>query len=407
MYTKNSFNLYYAFAYILFISSLGQIASDLYLPSLPAIQNDLNSSINSIQLSVAFYMYGYGLMQIFYGPFSDAYGRKLPLLVGLSIMMLGTFLAMHAESVYELLIGRLLQGIGGAGCNAIYKAIMRDIFPTRMLAKVSSIFAVLTVLTVAIAPLFGGFIQHYLGWRWNFLALLILTLITLTMVSLTSETNRYKDIKHINKIEIYKNLKTLFTSNIFLVAATSNLLCYGGLLCWLTAGPFLIISVLNNSAVQFGYISTLVGVSFGIGGTLNSFIVTTENTVKIVRLGFLIMLLAGLLLLLTMLIPIKTFYVISCVTLFSFGSSFVVPNAMALCLLPFKRIAGLAGALLGFIKNLGAAVMSSLIAFAPDTDQLPLSLAYIIISLTGIYCVFSYLPKNYIYKKRKLKERNH
>ncbi len=400
MYTKSSLNLYYIFAYILFLSTLGQIASDLYLPSLPAIQQDLNSTINTIQLSVACYMYGYGSMQIFYGPFSDAYGRKLPLIVGLILMMCGTFMAMHTNNVQGLLVGRLLQGIGGAGCNAIYKAVMRDLFPTKILTKASSIFAVLTVLVVAISPLFGGFIEHYLGWRWNFLVLFILSIIVMIMVCLTPETNRYQDVKNINRKEIINNLKSLLNNNIFIIATTSNLLCYGGLLCWLTAGPFLVMNVLNKTAVQFGYISASVGISFGIGGTLNGLLVTPLNTIKFIRFGFIIMLIGGLSLLSTMLIPPNAFFIVGCVIIFSFGSGFVVPNAIALCLQPFKRMAGLAGALLGFIKNLGGAVMSSMIAFAPDTNQLPLAIAYILLAIIGTFCIFTFIPTNYVYYKK-------
>lgn len=402
MQTKTNLNLTFAFGYILFLSSIGQIASDIYLPSLPAIQLTLNSSINTIQLSVALYMYGYGLMQIFYGPFSDAFGRKPALLLGLFVMLLGTIFCMHANSAAELLIGRLLQGVGGASCNAIYKACMRDLFPSRLLPKVSSIFAVVTVLMISIAPLAGGFIQEYLGWRWTFFFLLSLICILIVVVSITPETNRYLDKTHINKEKIILNFKELLSSKTFSVFAFANALCYGGLLCWLTTGPFLIMTVHDKTAIEFGYISTMVGMAFAVGGTINSFIVKPENIITIVRVSFITMLFAGILLLASMLLDHDFYAMILSITLFSFAGSFVVPNAIAMCLQPFKRIAGLSGALLGFIKNLGGAIMSSIIALAPDSNQMPLAIAYLLIALLGIIAVFKYLPKDVlIYNKNK------
>ncbi len=401
MYTKSSHNLYYAFSYVIFLSSLGQIAADLYLPSLPAIQTDFNSNINTIQLSVACFMYGYGFMQIFYGPISDAYGRKPPLLVGLIITLIGVTLAMEATCATTLLIGRLLQGIGAASCNAIYKASIRDLFQARFLAKVSSYFAVLTVLAIAAAPLLGGYIQEMFGWRWNFFALFVYTFFVIILVSLTPETNRFKDKSHIDSKIIYTNLKTLITHRVYMVSTLSTLLCYGGLLSWLTVGPFLIEKVLGFSALEFGYMSCAVGLFFALGGTLNSMLVTLENAIKMMRFGFSLMSIAAFSLFISSFFTINVYSILTCVILFSFGSSFVVPNAMALCLQPFKKMAGLAGAFFGFVKNLGGAIICSLIALSPDTDQVPLAVAYILISLIGITLVFKFLPKhNTIIKAR-------
>lgn len=387
LYTKANFSITLAFTYVLFLSSIGQIASDLYLPSLPAIQLSLGGSINYIQLSVACYMYGYGSMQIIYGPLSDAYGRRLPLLLGLIIMFIGTMYCADANTPDALLIGRILQGIGGASCNAIYKAAMRDLFPTSMLAKVSSIFSVLTVLMIASAPLLGGFIQEYYGWRYNFSILGFIIIIVFILVGITPETNRYHNKSHINPQQIINNFKMLLTNRVYLTASTCNLLCYGGLLCWLTVGPVLIMTIHNKSAVEFGYLSATVGLAFALGGTINSFIINNNNIINLMRNGFLAMLLSGGVLLASMQINDCCNLIISMVILFSFGSSFVVPNAMTLCLQPFKKIAGLAGALLGFMKNLGGALISSIIAFAPDDNQLPLAIAYILIAGSGLLMI--------------------
>lgn len=391
MHIKTSLSIYTAFAYILSLSAIGQIASDLYLPSLPSMQEDLGTTINTIQLSIACYMYGYGSMQIVYGPVSDAYGRKPTLLFGLSVMLVGTGLAIVASSASMLLLGRLLQGLGAASCNAIYKASIRDIFPAKHLAKINSYFAVFTVVTIAIAPLLGGFIEAYLGWRWNFFTISVMIIILMIFVGLSPETNRYKDSNQMNTKAIMENFKTLFKHKVFVMGTIATLLCYGGLLCWLTAGPFLIMRVLGHSAIEFGYIACIVGLAFALGGFFNGAAVTIDNALKFMQVGFSIMLFAGIFIYASTWFGINTYVITTGAIIFSFGSSFIVPNALALCMQPFKRMAGTAGAMLGFIKNLGGAIIGSIIALAPDLNQVPLAIAYTAIAGSGLVMMYYYI----------------
>jgi DHA1 family bicyclomycin/chloramphenicol resistance-like MFS transporter/DHA1 family 2-module integral membrane pump EmrD-like MFS transporter len=330
-------------------------------------------------------------MQIVYGPLSDAYGRKKPLMVGLIIMLFGTYMCFIANQDYELLLGRALQGLGAASCNAIYKAALRDLFPSKVLTKVSSYFAIITTIAIAIAPFLGGIIDTEFGWRWNFGAIFILNVILLIMVFLTKETNRYKDSKQVSYASLKENILLIFRNRNFVVATTAILLSYGGLLCWLSVSPFLLINIFQFNSIQCGFINLMVGFAFAVGGAMNSLIATKENSNIIIKFGFGIMLFAGLFLFMTGFYNVSPLVVISAVICFSFGTSFVAPNAMAICLEPFKRIAGLAGAVLGLIKNVGAALICNILAFAPDTNQMPLSIAYICISIVGLTMVFRYL----------------
>ena len=119
--------IYFSFTYILFIQSIGRIASEVYVVSLPDISDSMNSTSNIIQLSVSAFMLGYGFLQILYGPLSDAFGRKYPLLLGMILLLFGTYFSMQAQNPVELLIGRLLQGLGAESSNVIFKTIIRDV----------------------------------------------------------------------------------------------------------------------------------------------------------------------------------------------------------------------------------------------------------------------------------------
>ncbi len=146
------------FAIILLLATSGQIAADLYLPSLPFIAKGLKSPIHLVQLSLSLYMIGLASSQLIYGPLSDGIGRKKPIIIGFTLLVIGSIICLTASSIKSLIIGRCIQGMG-AGCSiSLSRAILRDIYTGKHLAKLGSYLAVCSVAIMASAPLVGGYI---------------------------------------------------------------------------------------------------------------------------------------------------------------------------------------------------------------------------------------------------------
>ncbi len=373
------------FVYIFFVATLGQITADLYLPSLPYIQTDLETSTNLVQLSVAIFMWGFGFTQLFFGLLSDAFGRKYILLLGLIISCMGTIIALQCQSILMLLLGRLLQGIGVASCGAISKAMLRDCCDDEKLVKISSYFTIIGVFVIASAPLLGGYIQHLFGWRTTFLVLSIYIFsFILIQIFIIKETNFFANKKHINPKVILRNLSKLINHKVFSLCCLANFLAYGGLIAWLTAGSFLVQTVYGYSPIAFGYIGACFGGCFCFGGIINSALVTSNRAPSMMIAGFIIMLLSGLLLLSSLLLHHNFIAILAPVALFFLASSLVMPNGFSLSMKPFKKIAGLAGAMLGCMQILGGAIFSSIISYAPDHNQAPLAIIYTAIGIVGI-----------------------
>ncbi len=104
------------FAIILLLTSLSQVLSDIYLPSLPFIASSFGVSTHLVQLSLFYFMSGLAVSQLFYGSLSDAYGRKYPLIAGLILCVFGSFICLFATNITTFNLGRILQGVGtGAG----------------------------------------------------------------------------------------------------------------------------------------------------------------------------------------------------------------------------------------------------------------------------------------------------
>jgi MFS family permease len=144
------------FVFLFFISCLGQISSDLYLPALPTIRNAFHTTERWMQWSLAIYMLGFSFSHLIYGPISDHTGRKKPLIIGIGICILGALLCRLSSTIDTLLIGRLLQGAGAGAGAALFLSILRDVYEGNTLSKISSFLGISRVILLASSPLIGS-----------------------------------------------------------------------------------------------------------------------------------------------------------------------------------------------------------------------------------------------------------
>ena len=100
------------FILLFMFATVGQLSVDLYLPSLPAISHVFGAGRSTVQMTIAVYLLGVGASQLFYGPWSDAVGRRRPLLTGVSLTVVGGIVCCVAPNIHILIAGRLLQGNG-------------------------------------------------------------------------------------------------------------------------------------------------------------------------------------------------------------------------------------------------------------------------------------------------------
>lgn len=168
-----------------FAVAIGPFALDTYLPSFPALAEQLSVSIHDISLSVAVYIAALSLSQLIGGPFSDRFGRQIIMITGLSIFILSSFLISLVSDFKTLIILRALQAFGGGWVLVCVYAIVRDQTHGRESAKLLSMIGLIAMAAPAIAPAVGGFILALWGWPSIFVALALYGIVVLIALKFT------------------------------------------------------------------------------------------------------------------------------------------------------------------------------------------------------------------------------
>ena len=160
-------------AVLAFLTALGPLSTDMYLPSLPAIARDLGATAAQTQLTLSAFLFGFAVGQLFYGPIADKIGRRPVLLFGLGLFLAATLACTLAPGIGTLTAARFCQALGASGPIVLGRAMVRDLYEGpragRELSRMGSIMGVVP----AIAPVFGGVLQDLFGWRSTFATTLI------------------------------------------------------------------------------------------------------------------------------------------------------------------------------------------------------------------------------------------
>lgn len=155
------------------LTAITPLATDLYLPALPIMPSELNTSASNIQMTIGVMTFGVALGQLFGGPISDTMGRKLPLITGNLLCVISSIICAYAPSIEILLLGRFLQGLTGSVGVVIAKAIARDFAFGQELTKLFALLMMVNGLAPVIAPLIGGQLLLFTTWRVIFVILAI------------------------------------------------------------------------------------------------------------------------------------------------------------------------------------------------------------------------------------------
>lgn len=170
------------------MSAFGPFVMDMYLPTLPAMSDYFHTTSSMVQLGLTTSMVGLAVGQLIFGPLSDKYGRRQPLLVAMILFLLSTLGCIFAQTIMQFVILRLVQGVAGAGGVVLSRSIATDKYSGRELARMLALIGAINGIATVAAPVGGGMMAHWTGWQGIFWLLFIFGIVLLAGCCRMGET---------------------------------------------------------------------------------------------------------------------------------------------------------------------------------------------------------------------------
>lgn len=365
--------------------AVGPLSIDMYLPSFSEIRHGLPQDGGSVEFTLASFFVGLMLGQLFYGPFSDRFGRKPPLTVGLLLYITASLGAASSQSLEQLVVWRFCQGLGGCAGMVIANAVIRDRTSGRDSARAFSLIVLVMGLAPILAPLAGGAILALWGWRAIFLVLASFGGICLvTLHFLLAESHETAHEPPLRLGSVLNNYRGLLANRAFLGFLLTGAFSISAMFSYIAGSPFVLMDLHDIAPGEFGWYFGFNAFGLILASQINARLLRRHAPTKILRLSLWIPLLASLVLLVGILVGIARlplFLVVFFLVVSSIG--FINPNATASALATHGQQAGTAAALLGAAVYLFATISGFLVGLLHDGTERPLALIMFVCTLSA------------------------
>lgn len=362
------------------LTAIAPMSIDMYLPAFPTLEQALATDAASVQRTLSVFFLGLAAGQLVYGPFSDRFGRRRPLLAGLALYTLASVGCALSGTIGQLVAWRGLQALGGCAGVVMARAVVRDLFGPREAARVLSSLLLVMGVAPILAPLAGGWVLVHAGWRALFGVLIGFGMLCMVAVATSlPDTGRAHRLTHLTSRGVLDAFLRVARQGQFQRYAAAGAFGQSALFAYIAGAPFLFIQVLGVSPSQFGWVFGLNAVAFIGASQVNRHLLRRKTASRVLRGALVLQVVAGVVLVAVLagaapgLLRTGAPLVLVLALL-----GFVLPNTTALALAPFDRDAGTASALLGSLQY-GLAGLSTLaVARLHDGTPRPMAVAMLV-----------------------------
>jgi len=358
-----------------FLTAIGPLSIDMYLPAFPDIARGLHTSVAQVTLSLSSFFIGISVGQLLYGPLLERFGRKKPLYAGLCIYLVASVGCAFAASVQALIALRLLQALGGCVGMVAARAMVRDLFDVKENAKIFSTLMLVVAVSPIIAPTLGGYITAALGWHYVFVMLIIIAILILTGIYFfLPETKKPDPNFSLKPVPIMKSYRSVITHPQFYTYALTAAVSAAAIYAYIGGSPHVFMELFHVNEKQYGWIFALIAMGLIGSSQLNSVLLKNYTSEQIIKIALRCQTIIGAtMVLMTIFGWGDLFVIIFLIFIFLCCQGFVFPNASALSLACFGHNAGSASALLGAIQMGIGAGTSALVSVLQNSTALPMT----------------------------------
>ncbi len=368
---------------LILLASISALTMNIFLPSLPNIASELNSSTSILGLSVGIYLASSAVLQLIIGPFSDQFGRRPLILWSLIIFCISTLATVFVTNTAQFLILRIFQAIS-ASCMVLARAIVRD--TTESIEKAGSKIAYVTMgmaLVPMVGPAIGGLLDYQYGWEASFWLLFILGLVILIVSFFdVGETLSNHNQSFLQQISTYPSL---LRSKRFWGYCLSSAFVSGAFFSYLGGAPFVGNEVFGLEPKDLGFWFGAPAIGYVLGNFLSGRFSTKIGLDKMIFLGVTTALFGvSISLTISLLDHGSVLSFFGLMTLVGLGNGMSIPNATAAMMSINPKLAGTAAGLGSAIMIGGGAGLSAIANFIliPGSSEIPL----IMLMWTSVFC---------------------
>lgn len=367
------------------LSAFTPLAVDMYLPGLPALERALATDAGKVQQTLSLFFLGLAIGQLFYGPISDRFGRRLPLLAGNLLYIAASVACALAPDINSLIAARFVQAFGSCAGLVISRAMVRDLFEPREGARVMSLLMLVMGVAPILAPLLGGYVLVWFGWPAIFWFLAVFGLLAMVAARLwLPETHVAVPERRLTLGSALRDYGALLTQRRFMGYTLSSSLPMGGMFAYIAGSPFVFIDLYHVPADAYGWIFGINAVGIIGFSQVNRALLRRFTLDEVLVAGIAATALAGLVLLALAALSFGGLFGLW-LPLFAYIASLgaVLPNAAASAMAGEAHRAGTAAALMGTLQFLSGAVTSALVGLLHDGTALPMAIVVAICGLGG------------------------
>ncbi|MHC5354538.1 multidrug effflux MFS transporter [Myroides sp. LJL115] len=376
------------------LTALGPIAIDMYLPAFPKIAVDLNTSLSKVQISLSTFLAGLAIGQLFWGPISDKYGSKAPIVLSLSIFIISSLACLWVKSIEMMWLYRFLQAFGSSGGVVIARAIVNKRFDKEQTLKIFSILAVVGGIAPILAPIVGNVLIGFFPWRVVFLAMAFFALIGIGMTLINLKDHKTQLGSTLDFKKIIASYLSLFKSRTFITYTSIGSIAFCCLMLYISNAPVLVMEHGKLSSTIFTIVFMVNSVSLMCGSFLTSSILRKKLApTTILTLATSIQIIAAFMLWLFISLDVWIYLQLIPLPLFILPLGMIFPTATTLALAPFKEQSGTASALFGALQ-LAFTFFTSVVLNSLNDGYMPL------VALTLLCCAICSFSINYFTKNK-------
>jgi len=381
------------------LSMIGPFAIDTYLPSFREMETSLRATPLQVQQSLTAYLIPFALMSFWHGSISDALGRRRVVLVALAMLAITSIGCALSSNIYTLWFFRALQGIASGAGIVVGRAVVRDVYEghsaQRVMANVTMIFTV----APAIAPVLGGWLHEWFGWRsvFYFLALFSLGILIWSAAGLP-ETLHPERRHPLNPRFLFESYVRTLTSSRFLAVAFAAAFNFAAIFLYIASAPVFLMRHLQLHETQFYWLFIPLPTGTLLGAALSSRLAGRVTAKRTVLLGYAGMMFAVLINLgFHSTRDAQLPWSVVPLFVYTIGMSLAMPSLVLFGLDIFPAQKGLAASCQAFLMTGINALTAGLFSPLANTSPLRLALVSGILTSAGLLCALFFFSKSTIH----------